>query len=98
MFTAIKKFLGPVKESVKGEIKKIEVARASILGVLSGSGVWVILSVLWAFLQYSITDPNFVANFNYISKLFQEKNYLAIFIAIGTFFLDFLRRKYIHGS
>lgn len=98
MFASIKKFLGPAENSVKGAVDKNEVVRASVLSVISGGTIWVILSVLWAFIQSVITDPNFIINFKSFIDLLNEKNYLALFVAVSTFILDFIRRKYLHGK
>lgn len=98
MFNAIKKFLGPTNDSVKNTITQTEVVRASILSVISGSTIWAILSILWTLVQEIVSDPNFVVNFKSFIDLLNDKNYLALFVAIGTFVLDFLRRKYLHGN
>jgi hypothetical protein len=98
MFESIKKFFGPVHNSEKGTVKGSEVARASILGVVSASSIWAILSVIWALVQSIITDPNLPTYIQSLTTLLKDKNYVAIFIAVTTFILDFLRRKYSHGS
>lgn len=98
MFKNIKDFLGPVNNTVKGQATSKEIVRSTVLGVVSGSTIWAVLSVLWMFIQSIVTDPNFVANFQSFIKLLYEKDYLALFVAVGTFILDFLRRKYLHGD
>ena len=98
MFSFAKKFLSPVKNSVKGDIQPNEVARASILSAISASSIWVFISILWSIVQTVITDPNFNDNLQSLWKLVQEKNYIAIVVAVGTFILDLLRRKYLHGK
>lgn len=98
MLASIKKFLGPAENSIKNEIDKNEVVRASVLSVVSGGTIWVILSIIWTFIQSVVTDPNFIVNFKSFVDLLNEKNYLALFVAVSTFILDFIRRKYIHGQ
>lgn len=106
---AITNFLGPVDGSVKGSLNKKEVARSSILGTFSWATVWVILTVIWQvahmtlsvgidIFQAIITDPNVVAMSKEIIQYLSEKNYLAFFVGIGTFILDAVRRKYLHGQ
>ena len=101
MFTSIKKFLSPVRGSVQGEINDREIVRAGVLGVVSGSSSWALLSALLLFVQYTITyvvnNPNAFADLQGLLKLASERDYISIMITLSTFVLDYLRRKYMHG-
>ena len=98
MFNALKKLLDPVPNSKKDVANIDEVGRSTLLGNLTGFSVWAILAMVWQVAQSIISDPSFVTNFDSFRKLFEEKNYLALFIGVGTFVFDYLRRKYLHGN
>lgn len=98
MFDSVKEFFGPVKDAKKDNIKPEEVGRASIFGVVSGVTVWTVISIIWEIVRLVVSDPNFSTIAESVKSLFNEKNWLAIFITVGTFVFDILRRRYLHGK
>lgn len=98
MFDSIKKFFGPVEGAVKGDTKPEEVGRASVFAAVSGVTFWTVVSILWEIVQTVVSDPSFSTFAESIKTLFQDKNYVAVVIMIGTFIFDVLRRKYLHGK
>lgn len=97
MFEGIKVFFGPVNNSIKTEIKTEEVKRSSILAVASSITVWTVISLLWEIFSTVISDPSFSTFIESLRTLVNDKNWIAVAIALGTFVLDVLRRKYMHG-